>query len=444
MNRVLTVVLAAVSVWAAGCGNDGDAGHQADELVIISPHHKAIKSEFETAFRRQYSQDTGRDVAIVWRDIGGGGSAILNYLRNIYSRSETCGVDLLWGGGENIHQRLEHESLLEAVQMPDDVLAQIPQSFGGMNLYSAAHRWYGTVLSGFGFLYNKPLLDKLGLSEPKQWSDVASPAFFDRVMLADPTESASMAAAFEMIVQSADSWPAGWGRLLMLLGNAKGFAASSGTAADAPIVGQAVAAACIDFFGTSRVAKYPDTLVYVTPAGQSGFTPDPIAMLKNPPNRAVAQAFMNFVLSAKAQALWALPVGAPDGPQGVALNRLPIRQDVYKTYAGQFPVWIADPYDGGADFVIDGSMRKVRYDVLMYLVKAAAIDNATLLKKAKHAVDAHPERQEAFIALPESIDSVEDIIEAHGLMESDQARGELVSQWSRYYRSLYERIIAEP
>ena len=43
-------------------------------------------------------------------------------------------------------------------------------------------------------------------------------------------------------------------------------------------------------------------LVYVSPTGQTAFSPDPIAILKNPPHPKLAQQFVDFMTSEQAQA----------------------------------------------------------------------------------------------------------------------------------------------
>ena len=42
-----------------------------DILVAVSPHTEPIKYEFERAFRKYYKEQTGRDIRIDWRSLGG-------------------------------------------------------------------------------------------------------------------------------------------------------------------------------------------------------------------------------------------------------------------------------------------------------------------------------------------------------------------------------------
>ena len=124
---VLAVVAAVV---AGGCGqrteDAGEASATADpraaavverwgspagelpevKLVLISPHNENIEYEYEQAFYWHYAQAHGKQVAVEWRDVGGGTSTILQYLRNVYGRSDTADIDVMWGGGEAAFENL--------------------------------------------------------------------------------------------------------------------------------------------------------------------------------------------------------------------------------------------------------------------------------------------------------------------------------------------------
>lgn len=58
----------------------------ADQLVIVSPHNESIRYEFEQAFRKYYTEVTGRKVSIDWRAPGGTGDAV-RYVNSSYVAS---------------------------------------------------------------------------------------------------------------------------------------------------------------------------------------------------------------------------------------------------------------------------------------------------------------------------------------------------------------------
>jgi len=412
------------------------------KLSVISPHNKNIETEFEDAFSLDHAVAFGQRVDIEWNDVGGGSSTVLEYLRNVYAKAPTCGIDVVWGGGEYNFQKMAREGILQPMKISDDARANIPARFGGVDFIDPNGYWCGSAVSGFGFLYNKTYLKRLGIDPPKLWDDLGDARFFDLLALADPTQSGSAAAAYEMIVQSAPTWPAGWAKLLSILSNAKRFYDGASGAADA-VISEAPVATCIDFYGAMRVARYPDDLVYVSPRGQTAFSPDPIGILTNPPHGELAQRFVDFVLSARGQALWALRVGAPDGPVQFPLMRQPIRKDVYVRYAQYLSPWIVNPYEAGNEMQLDVEMRKIRFGVLKYLVRAAAIDNAQGIKAAKKKlIETHfePTRLELFNALPADVATPRQIAQVAAKLSDTTAAEKILTDWQRFFRDKYRRV----
>lgn len=441
MNRFGHVLCFLVIFTVGGCKKDSAPVPRGDKLVILTPHNEDIKYEFDKAFRTAYLKHFGKSIDIEWRDIGSGSSAMLSYLQNVYLKSETSGIDVLFGGGEYLFQTLAQQTLLEKMPLSPEILENIPAEFCGMPLYDKEFRWCGSVLSSFGFLYNKEILDRLNLKYPQTWDDLGKPEFFNLVMLADPSQSGSVAAAYEMIVQSAPDWPMGWKRLLLILSNAAGIADSSGAAANAPLIGQAPVGICIDFIGALRAAKYPDKIGYVSPVGQTAYTPDPIGILKNPPNPSAAQAFVNFVLSLEGQALWAMPPGSPTGPMQKTLGRTPIRQDFYHQFS--IPSWLPEPYQQGAEMKIDPLLRQTRYGVLILLVQSAAIDNLTVLKKAKQRlIETHFEHPQAelFFKLPENVDTIDKLTQISRLIKDKATAEKISAEWTSSFRRQFLQV----
>jgi len=412
-------------------------------LRAISPHNENIVNEFEWAFSLHHAVAYGQKVDIEWRDVGGGSTAVLRYLRNVYARADTAEIDVVWGGGEVNFQKLAAEGILRPMKLSKDVLANVPATFGGVEMYDPNHLWCGSAVSGFGFLYNTGVLERVKVPAPKRWEDLSAPRCFGLLCLADPTQSGSAAAAYEMIVQSAATWPEGWAKLLAILANAKRFVDSASAAANAPVIGEAGIATCIDFYGIIRVAEAPEVLVYVSPAGQTAFSPDPIAILKNPPNGELARRFVDFVLSRRGQALWALKVGETDGPVRTALGRQPIRRDVYGAYAGKILPRIVNPYETGSELMIDREMRNVRFGVLRQLVKAAAVDNRQYLRDARKKLIERklaPKLLAEFNRLPDDVATPAGIRQVAAKLRDKTEAEKITTAWQRFFRDKYMRL----
>ncbi len=466
MRRVMILVLAAMAL--TGCKKPIDAvddprlpsaeerilakwGKSFDdlptlELLILSPHNEVIRNEFQWAFTLWHAEEYGQRVAIEWVDVGGA-SSNLEYIRNMYRVSDTAGIDILWGGGELAYIALAGEGRFEQLDLAEDVLAAVPVEFGGLPMVDPERRWIGTAVSAFGFIYNRRRLDDQSIALPELWEDLASDRMYGQLCLADPTESGSAKAAYEMIIQSQPDWPSGWAQLLGVWSNASAVVNNAGDATLAPVEGIAAVSTAIDFYGTDTVAKYPEELGFTLPAGQTVFTPDPIAILRNPPSRDLAQRFVGFVMSPRGQALLALPVGAEDGPIRNPIRRQPIRKDFYELYAGQWLPELVNPYVQGNDVTLDQALRQAGSQVLPELIKAAAIDNDDELRAARQAIIAEtdPARRQAMwtqlTTLPPDVQTVEQLREVSQILLTDEMRAaEIKAAWRAYFRQRYEQI----
>ena len=136
--------------WGKGIGE-----LPAARLDIISPHNENITDEFDRAFRLYHAEQFGQRAEIQWRDVGGGSSAIVRFIRNVYANGGSPGIDILWGGGDYYFQKLAKEDLLAPMTLRADFLATVPAHLGGVPMYhhdtdKNVHLWCGSTLSGFG------------------------------------------------------------------------------------------------------------------------------------------------------------------------------------------------------------------------------------------------------------------------------------------------------
>jgi ABC-type Fe3+ transport system substrate-binding protein len=476
MNLIrLVCVACAMALAACGCAKDGQLPSDprladadvacrakwgkglselpAIDLVAIGPQSESIFDEFRWAFSLHHAVQYGQRVNLVKRDAGGGGSSIETYLLNVYREGGNPEIDIVWGGGENPFVRLANGTpikdvspnqsvpLLEKLTLAPDVLSGMPAEMAGSRLYDKDMRWVGSALSGFGILYNAQMLRKCNIAPPQRWEDLADKRFAGLVELADPVQSGSAASAFRMIAMSADDWPAGWAKLLGVAANAREFSESAGTAANAPALGEALVATCIDFFGASRVAEAPDRLTYVSPRGQTVFTPDPIGILKDAPHRELAQQFVDFVLSPQGQALWALPAGAPGGPVRSTLGRQPIRHDTYELCEGRMLPWIVNPYEEGVAMAATGH-AKVNFGVLRELLYAAAIANHDGLVQARKALakSNDPALLAELRSLPENVATAAKMEATANDLKDAKKLDALRTGWRDFFRAKYRRI----
>jgi len=212
-----------------------------------TPHNEATRYEFDGPCRGLPAK-TGRTVFVDWRTSGGTSEiaryvaaqylgSFRNYWINTLHRAWTpvclafddpkstgteamavreaflasnagCGIDLFFGGGSfdyiqmanagrfadsGVVARIRSFSRLRAVRADAN-----PRTLGGEPLWDPKGLWIGACLGAFGICSNTDSLARLGIAEPPaEWSDLANPLYAEELALADPTQSGSVAKAFE-------------------------------------------------------------------------------------------------------------------------------------------------------------------------------------------------------------------------------------------------------
>ena len=448
------VVLAAAVAAAALATLGGCRKRVAYDLVVITPHNERIEREFELAFSAWHKEKFGKEIRIQWLKPGGGSTAT-QQLINQYANADTSGIDICFGSGAPDHMLLASKGILVPVELPPETLAQLPVEINGIRQYDPQHRWYGTVVSCFGILYNKKLLEQYKIPPPRIWDDLASPALFGRLCAADAAQSSSARAAYELIIQSAASrdgrtpdWPAGWGRLLKLFANCNRFTAGASDVPPMIANGQVLAGLAIDQYAYMQMTTPGgDDLGFALVPGSTAFTPDPISLLKGAPHEQTARRFIEFVLSERGQALFCLPIGVPNGPVEHALYRQPIRRDLYEKYAGKMLPQLVHPFVQTQPLVYDVEAADIRMGLLLGpLMKAAVLDSREQLVQAWKAIlDAGlPEALvNEFVALPDDLADRQTALETARGLASHEQREAATSAWQRYFRDKYNRIIRQ-
>lgn len=397
----------------------------ADEtVVIITPHTESIRQEFSRGFASWYKEQTGRSVYVDYRVIGGTSeiskfldsqftNAFKNHWEDDLSREWTLdvqgafnnprieldespeddsiqeaarraflrsnvgsGIDVFFGGGTydfsaqaakgalvTAGLRDRHPDWFVDEATPGVLPKAIPQTLAGEEFYDKDGRWYGAVLSSYGIIYNRDALEKLGIqSEPRQWEDLANPAYFGQIAVCDPTKSGAMTQAFEMILQQQmqirlqelletgtdevglredmegqairEGWMTGMRLIQKISANARYFTDTSQKPNIDVGMGDCAAGMSIDFYGRFQQENILDRsddprFGFHTPVGGSTVSADPIGLLRGARNEEVAQMFIEYVMSLEGQKLWNFDVGTPGGPEIFSLRRPPIHPELY-------------------------------------------------------------------------------------------------------------------
>lgn len=404
-----------------------------------------LRSEFSAAFanhwRRVQHRPWTRAVAAGFLDpripvVSGSGVVDDEVVaaRGAFLASDVgIGVDLLFGGGAYDFDQQAEAGFLVAGSAPagiglSAVIARhpdwfnadvLPDRLGGERFRDPGSRWTGVVLATFGIAYNRDVLRRLGRpTEPRHWSDLADPRLLKQVALADPSKSGSVAKAFELIIQQQmhrevaalserqpelprdrieyegvrKGWLAGLRLIQAISANARYFTDSASKIVLEIARGDAAAGMAIDSYGraTEEFVRRPDgssRVGFVNPVGGTSLSVDSIALLRGAPEPELATAFIEFVLSAEGQKLWAFRPGVPGGPAHSALRRMPIRRDFYVPANRAYMADAGEqPYAEAGAFTYRADWTGRLFNAIRFLVRVLCVDY-------------HREQQEAWRAL---------------------------------------------
>jgi ABC-type Fe3+ transport system substrate-binding protein len=410
------------------------------KLVLISPHWEGIRSEFGQAFSQWCVAHLGYPVELEWLDVGGTSEAV-RYVRSEFARTpEGIRVDLFFGGGIDPYIQFAQDGLLAACDLPAPVLAAIPQSYAGIDLYDPQHRWFGACLAGFGILYNRQVCRLLGLPDPATWEDLGRPEFFSWVGSGDPRASGSVHMAYEIILQ-AYGWEKGWSVLLRMSGNTRGFSRAASSIPKDTAVGEVACGTCIDVYAWRQVAEVgEDRMGFCLPEKLTVVNPDGIAVLKGAPNPELAARFIEFVLTEPGQQLWSLKAGVPGGPREFDLGRVPVIPGLAAKWGRQATVTF-DPYQWKGGLAYDAARGSRRWAILNDLVGAMMIDTHPELVLAWQKVKGLPadDARVQDLLLPPLTEA--DVMSLAGEKWKDaEFRARTCAQWATGARDRYRRI----
>ncbi len=431
----------------------------AARLIVVTPHVQQIMTEFDRLFDAWHFEKYGQHARIETRRPGGT-SEILKILEAQFAAAGRAGrvsvgedgvvavergaidFDVMFGGGSYDHGRLKAGVKVRLGRAGEEILVPMSEPAGfeqsqmddwfGENvigagfLYDPEQFWVGTALSSFGIVYNREVLARLGVPEPRTFEDLCDPRLAGWIALSDPRQSGSITTSLDAIL-SFYGWEEGWRVLMAMSANARSFTNMSTKPPIDVAQGEAAAGLAIDFYGRSqaqaviRPGETSETsrVGFSDPAGAVYIDADPASIMRGGPEPELARRFIEFCMTEEAQALWQFHAtgtaagaqnptgwnGAPMGPHEYELRRMPVRRVMYEKYADRFVDHVT-PFESAS--TVESRGWRTAIPIMM---GAFGIDSGTeqraaweAIGRARRAANASPiriaEMERVFFSLP--------------------------------------------
>ncbi|MGB4811267.1 MAG: extracellular solute-binding protein [Methylophilaceae bacterium] len=336
---VITILLFASTVVIA-----------AEKVVVLTSYPQEVVSQFETAFEQAYPHYR---LEILWRQ---------SRDAMAYLHQKHVPIDIYWTPAQRNFAVLAKEG---AFRKLDIDLTGLPSMIGGFQISDPDGYYVATETAGFGMAYHPSKVKELGLPEPRDWSDLENPAYYNQVMLPIPSKVGYAPMLVDTLLQS-NGWNLGWIRLRRVAANAELADAGATFISDGVGSGRMAVGITIDFFAVSAIAN-GKTLKFSYPE-KVGYSPAHIAIFKESTQLEGALAFANFVLSEQGQKL----LFHPD------IRKLPVRPSVYASK----PEGYFDPFAAAkrASYAYDMSAGLARQEMVSALFDALITRHHEALK----------------------------------------------------------------
>ncbi len=308
------------------------------KITVLTSFSKDVTDPFKKAFEAAHP---GTTIEIQNRNTNAG----VKLLEETKSANQ---VDIFWVSAPDAFEVLKDKKLLQ-VYKPK--ATGIPDKIGAYPINDPDGYYAGFAASGYGIMWNERYTKANKLPDPKEWQDLAKPVYFDHVSIAAPSRSGTTHLTLETILQG-EGWEKGWRTIKEWSGNLRNVTERSFGVPDAVNSGQVGYGIVIDFFAFSaQGAGFPVKFVY---PGVTTIVPANVGVVTNPPNKAGAEAFVEFLLSPAGQEVL-LDKG---------IRRLPVRPETYAKAPADYPNPFKDPSLGG----------KVTFDSNLSSARTAAVD----------------------------------------------------------------------
>ena len=289
----------------------------AGKVTVVTSYARDVTDPVKKAFE---AATPGMMLEVQNRNTNAG----VKYVEETRSNNQ---VDLFWASAPDAFEVLKGKGLLQKYAPR---ATGIPEKIGQFPINDPAGFYFGFAASGYGIMWNERYVKANKLPEPKEWQDLARPAYYDHVAIAVPSRSGTTHLTIEAVLQG-EGWTKGWGTIKAMAGNFRNITERSFGVPEAVNSGQVGYGIVIDFFAFSAQASgFPVKFIYPT---VTTIVPANVGIVANAPNKPGAEAFVEFLLSPAGQMVLFEP----------GIRRLPVNPDVYAKAPADYPNPFKDP-----------------------------------------------------------------------------------------------------
>jgi ABC-type Fe3+ transport system substrate-binding protein len=405
------------------------------KVTVVTSFSKDVTDPFKAAFEKAYP---GAKLEVQNRNTNAG----VKFVEETKGNNQT---DLFWASAPDAFEVLKGKGLLQTYQPK---ATGIPEKIGAFPINDPAGHYFGFAASGYGIMWNTRYVQANKLPEPKDWSDLAKAAYFDHVAISAPSRSGTTHLTIETILQG-EGWDKGWRSVKEMAGNFRQITERSFGVPEAVNSGQVGFGIVIDFFAfSSQASGFPVKYVYPT---VTTIVPANVGIIANAPNKAGAEAFVEFVLSPAGQEVLLEP----------SIRRLPINPAVYAKAPADYPNPFKDPSLGArVKFDVDVSEKRTAVvDALFDQLITFQLDAIKGATKAVHDAEAALARKDnpqgralvgqardliAAMPVNEQQAASPEIAGAFtGAKEKGARQAELEAQWAAFAKERYAQAKAK-
>jgi phosphoglycerate transport regulatory protein PgtC len=413
----------------------GAAFAQTGKVTVVTSFSKDVTDPFKQAFEKAHP---GVTLDVQNRNTNAG----VKFVDETKANNQ---VDVFWASAPDAFEVLKGKALLQKYQPK---VQGIPEKIGSYPINDPQNFYTGFAASGYGIMWNDRYAKANKHPEPKDWQDLAKPVYFDHVSMAAPSRSGTTHLTIETILQG-EGWDKGWRTLKEVSGNFRQITERSFGVPEAVNSGQVGFGIVIDFFAfSSQASGFPVKFVYPT---VTTIVPANVAVIANAPNRAGAEAFVEYLVSPAGQEVLLEP----------SIRRLPVNPAVYAKAPADYPNPFKDStlgarvkfdvsvsekrtnvvdvlYDQTITFQLDAlkAATKAIHDAEAAILKKDSAEAKALVKEARDLVAASPVTEQQ-ASSPEITGAFT------GGKEKGARQAELEQQWAAFAKERYAQAQAK-